>query len=71
MEPIYDFMSKKDLIPIDQFKNMCDCGAFIDYDGYGYYSDGELVDYSFTLRPSHVRKNGLDQKFTHILWLNR
>ena len=70
MEPIYDFMSKKNLIPLDQFSKMCNCGAFIDYDGHGYYSDGELVDYSEMIRPSQIRKHGVNSNFTHVLWLN-
>ena len=47
-------------------------GGFIDYDGFGHYSDGKRES-NKTVSPSHVKKGWLlkNPEFTHIIWYNR
>lgn len=46
-------------------------GSFIDYDGFGYYSDGICTNEDHMVKPSQVYANTLDTSYTHIVWLNR
>lgn len=63
-----------ELITIDEFVDNVMCGAFIDYDGYGYWanSTGYLNDWAHRVWPSDIVK-GLEVPYwvTHILWFNR
>ncbi len=66
--PISDY---GDLMELDAF--ICDClgGNFIDYDGYGYYSDGKNEWPSLIVKPSDIIAGRIDPRFTHVLWFNR
>lgn len=66
------------VIPMDEFIETCRCGGFIDYDGFGRFSDGHYVpDYGHELShwvyPSRVTKGTLviPAWATHIDWYNR
>lgn len=58
------------LLTLEDFKNAVNCGAFIDYDGFG-----ELATESRTsevrIRPSEVDDYKFPGWCTHILWFNR
>ena len=71
-----------DLMTMEEFIEACDCRCFIDYDGFGKYSDGiEMSD--FHIYPSDVtsvdRKGCcsgpsgelLTEKYSHVVWFNR
>ena len=45
-------------------------GGFIDYDGFGQYSDGES-QYDVWIYPSWVKQNRIDKTFSHVVWYNR
>jgi hypothetical protein len=58
-----------DLMTLEDFKEACECGAFIDYDGYGNYAFEDKVS-NIETRPSKFLKKR-DNRFTHIVWYNR
>lgn len=55
---------------LKEFVSLCECGGFINYDGFGYYmKDGKETD--IMIYPSDV-KNGIirDDEFDTMVWLN-
>jgi hypothetical protein len=71
MKPIPDYC---DLMTIENWIDLCKDGVFIDYDGFGYFSDGEVeFDEEGEVYPSmlkHPKKfNPKHHKF--IAWYNR
>ena len=69
MEQLPDY---GDLIPLDEFKGACDCGAFIDYDGFGHYATKHQMDGDYEVRPSNVVKGEVAPEWaTHVMWFNR
>lgn len=58
-----------DLMTMQEFIKTVESGGFIDYDGYGSYSDGKVM-FDCIIKPSDVKK-GLNKKYTHIIWFNR
>jgi hypothetical protein len=74
MVPIPDYMSPEEIFPKADFIKLCQCAAFIDYDGFGEYSDGELVlekGFDNRITPSQVIAGKFNHDFTHVLWYNR
>ena len=64
-----DISDYGDLMTLDDFQEMVDCGGFIDYDGYGnYVLNGK--ESNFITWPSKFKINR-DNRFTHIIWFNR
>ena len=55
-------------ITVEEFKRLCDGGEFIDYDGHGCASDGNLMS-DVVISPSTRHKTPDDA--THIIWFNR
>jgi len=67
MKPIPEY---GDLIEIEEFIDMCEDGGFIDYDGWGNYSNGsEMSDISVC--PSDITSGNLQEGWTHVVWFNR
>ena len=60
-----------DLITVEEFKDACNCGAFIDYDGMGdLVRDNKIVKGDSTwIYPSTI--DTIPSDITHILWYNR
>lgn len=58
-----------DVYTIDEFKEMCELGAFIDYDGFGNPVKDRLADVEIWIKPSQLNKIPADA--THIVWYNR
>ncbi len=59
-----------DMMTLKHWLECVDSGGFIDYDGFGYYAfEDKMSDKE--VKPSHVKKNGIDDKFTHVVWYNR
>jgi len=66
-EPIPDY---GDLMTAEEYKDNVECGGFIDYDGYGNYSDGKLIyPKEGKVYPSEIKK--FKKKYTHVVWYNR
>ena len=61
-----------DLMTLEDWLECVKYGGFIDYDGFGRYSDGKRES-NKEVRPSHVKKGRLlkNPEFTHIVWFNR
>jgi len=65
-----------DLMVIEGFVEDCKSGAFIDYDGFGDYSDGKrcisgLKYPEFLVKPSDIMCGIINDEFTHVVWYNR
>lgn len=58
-----------DVYTIEEFKEYCECEAFIDYDGYGHPVKDKLADNSIIIVPSKLNEIPIDA--THIVWYNR
>jgi hypothetical protein len=56
---------------IEDFICACQIGAFIDYDGFGYYLNADGKETDIIIRPSDVAKGNLKEGFTWINWYNR
>lgn len=59
-----------DLMTLEDFKDNCNSGGFIDYDGYGHYATATQMS-NLIVRPSDVKKKKLREDFTHVVWFNR
>jgi len=58
-----------DVYTVKEFRERVECGAFIDYDGYGHPVKDKKADLSIEVRPSRVDQIPIDA--THIVWYNR
>jgi len=60
-----------DYMTLEQFKGNCECGGFIDYDGFGYLCIGEQQT-NIEIYPSDIMKANADvSKFNGVMWYNR
>ncbi len=66
-EPLPDY---GDLMTLEDWLACVDAGGFIDYDGFGNYSDGKQMS-NKTVKPSDVEKGKVDKGWTHVVWFNR
>ncbi len=60
-----------DLFSINTFIDYCKSGGFINYDGFGHYSDGTIVFYELEIYPSDITKGNNVRNFSHVVWYNR
>lgn len=59
-----------DLFTVQEFKQYCATGAFVDYDGYGYPAkDGMARGGHAVIQPSTLHL--IPEDATHIVWFNR
>ncbi len=58
-----------DLMTVAEYLECVECGAFIDYDGFGYAVKDGMVDEETFMYPS--QRHELPEDATHILWFNR
>jgi len=58
-----------DLMAIEDFREACKGGAFIDYDGYGHPVKGDKMMRSVAVLPSKLEE--IPKDATHIMWFNR
>ena len=58
-----------DVYTVDEFKNYCKSGSFIDYDGFGFPVKENLADKSIWIQPSNIKD--IPKDATHIIWYNR
>jgi len=65
-----------DLMTVEEFEDSVECGAFIDYDGFGHWCNaetGKLLS-DVDVYPSDVGSLSYKSQrvqWTHILWYNR
>ena len=55
-----------DVYTIEEFKEVCSCSGFVDYDGYGHPVKDSLSDDSIKIWPS--RLEDIPKDATHIVW---
>lgn len=55
---------------MEDFISHCECGGFIDYDGFGRYST-EDKESNIEITPSDIKVNEYRKDFTHVMWYNR
>lgn len=60
-----------ELLTMKEFVDAVKCGALIDYDGFGHYSDGESIFPNACIYPSQVEIGTILEGFTHVMWYNR
>lgn len=66
-----------DLMTVKEFKECCECGGFLDYDGMGdLVKDGQIVTPKGAegLMPDWIypsKRNTIPDDVTHILWYNK
>jgi len=58
-----------DLMPMKEYLACCDCGGFIDYDGFGHPVKDGKMNGNMCLSPS--MRNLIPPNATHMLWFNR
>jgi hypothetical protein len=68
MKPIN--LNQGELMTIEYFKEMCEEGCFIDYDGFGLYSDGKQVS-DKAIKPSDFQTGNIDKNYTRLVWFSR
>lgn len=60
-----------DYMTLEQFRENCEYGEFIDYDGFGYLCIGEQQT-NIEIYPSDVIKANADvSKFDGVMWYNK
>lgn len=61
-----------DHMTLEQFKSACDCGLFIDYDGFGCFAT-ETKMTKQEIWPSKFLAGDfeIDDNITHIVWFNK
>lgn len=63
-------MNDRDVMKIADFIEDCKDGSFIDYDGFGYYSNGNEKSDKI-VKPSDILAGNIDKNYTHVVWYNR
>lgn len=58
------------IMTMEEFAESCEEGGFIDYDGFGHYSDG-TYEFHKNIHPSDVTEGRYDKRFSHVIWFNR
>ncbi len=59
-----------DIFTLEEFKEHCEAGYLIDYDGYGHYAHSKTHRTDKEIIPSDVRAgNVLD--YPYVVWYNR
>jgi hypothetical protein len=69
MKALYEKLGKDDdVFTMQEWLDMVKCGALIDYDGFGYYSDGKYAyreNWADVVRPSDA--DNVDKSFSHVV----
>ncbi len=59
-----------DHMTIQEFRNCCKSGLFIDYDGFGYLATKDSES-NIEIRPSNLKKLKIPKWTTHVMWYNK
>ena len=70
-EPIPGWLSEDGIMTVEEFNNAVECDVFIDYDGYGYWSDGKKQMVNGIIIPSKFNLENVPAGVTHVAWYNR
>jgi len=62
-------MDEDDVYTVKEFKEFCESGAFIDYDGEGAPVKDGYADLKVIVKPSKL--DLIPEDATHIVWFNR
>lgn len=62
-------LEEDDVYTVEEFKDICKAGGFIDYDGYGYPVKDSMSNPSIVIMPSKLHE--IPEDATHIVWFNR
>lgn len=62
-------LDEDDVYTVQEFKDCCEDGGFIDYDGYGHPVRDNKSDNSIYIKPSELQN--IPDDATHIVWFNR
>jgi len=64
-----------EVMTVEEFEANCNMGAYIDYDGSGFYCDGESYEWgkSWTAYPSDITMNRdrNPDKCKFVVWFNK
>jgi len=62
-----------DVIPIDEFVHNCECGWFINDDGFGEWATATHYDSRVWVHPSAVKNEKIvpPKWATHVVWYNK
>ena len=71
VENIKDIPSYGDIIEFGEFIELCKDGSLIDYDGFGYYSDGIVMSDNTVIKPSEIVQNDYEKGWKFIVWINK
>lgn len=61
--------SEDDVYTVEEFREHCKRGLFIDYDGDGHPAKDGFADPKILLKPSNLELIPADA--THVIWFNR
>jgi len=68
----HDLPDYGDLLTLEEFVETCRDGGFINYDGSGYYCNGDNGEaQNISARPGNITRDRIDYRFTHVMWYNR
>jgi len=67
---VTDIPDYGDVMTLNEFKNFCRNGMFVDSDGYGHYIDDDKMT-DITIHPSDVKHKSLRYSLNKIIWFNR
>lgn len=58
-----------DVYTVAEFRELCEDGSLVDYDGFGYPVRDSKANQKIRIRPSEVDQ--IPEDATHIVWYNR
>jgi hypothetical protein len=67
---LHDIPEYGDHMTLEHFKQNCEDGLFIDYDGVGYYATS-TQESDIEVYPSDITSGNINNNFTHIVWYNK
>ena len=62
------------VIELDEFIKDCESGGFVDYDGFGYYSNSQTEHEDsdeLRVRPSQIKEGIINRDYKYVHWYNR
>lgn len=65
-----DIPDYADMMPLQEWMDACECGAFIDYDGDGELATETQVS-NIIIQPSDRKAMEIPEWATHVAWYNK
>lgn len=60
-----------DIYSMEEFKANCDCGGFINDDGFAHPIINDMMDGDIIIMPSQIKKGKYINKYESVVWFNR